>query len=878
MIKPPVVILSLVAIIAALPFRAGAQDAGAALDRTTSRYEANAKLAQQALAKGDDLFARKHYDEAVQQYKFAVDNLPDASTTASLRRRALSSLGEACVRLGEQRITEGRFDDATAAAKTILNYDPNYRPAVELLAHMEDRRYFNHGVGPKFEDKVHEVQRLFVEAKGFYDTARWDLAYKRCDQILDIDPYNTAARHLQEDIEAAKSKYADEAYSETRSLLLWQVTKEWETAPKKYINRQAVYINTNTNTNNNEAIQIKLQRIVIPSLKLTDAKVSDALNFLHTKSVDLDSSETEPSKRGVNFFLKLTGASGGAAALPAPAPEAAPPAEAVPGLPTAAPIVAPAQSTSLADKRITLSLNNIPLGEALRYVCELAGLKYKVEAYAVTIVPLSEPTTNLVTKEYKVPPGFLTTNGPTTPGLLNGPPGGGIPGGAAPGGAVGAPLAPSAIPTRPSAMDYLKNAGVIFGPNASAEFIPSNSKLVVRNTEEQMDLVDRIVDALNAATPSQVSIMSKFVEIEQTNYKELSFDYSLGTGNIGKIEYSGGNTIAPTTTFPFTNIFGGGQVTSALRSGGEAITGDAIDTLLNPSVAPPGTAAPATFALAGVVTSAQFQAIIRLLNQRRGVDLLSAPSVTTKSGQRAVIEVVVEFRYPTEFEPPKVPNINAVYGGVVVGGGGGGVGGGALNGAGYTPVTPTTPTTFETRNTGVTLEVEPTVGADGETIDLNLSPQVVEFDGFVNYGSPIYGPPTPIFSPLPPFAQIGTGPATIITANTINQPVFDTRKVTTSVSVWDNQTVIIGGLVREDVQTVNDKVPGLGDLPILGRFFRSDVDQHTKRNLVMFVTAHLVNPAGDAVHAEDEQEEDVAPSRPPELPVTPELPDLPAEK
>ena len=48
------------------------------------------------------------------------------------------------------------------------------------------------------------------------------------------------------------------------------------------------------------------------------------------------------------------------------------------------------------------------------------------------------------------------------------------------------------------------------------------------------------------------------------------------------------------------------------------------------------------------------------------------------------------------------------------------------------PVTPTTPTAFETRNTGVTLEVEPVVGPDGITIDLNLVPQVVEFEGFIN--------------------------------------------------------------------------------------------------------------------------------------------------
>ena len=74
----------------------------------------------------------------------------------------------------------------------------------------------------------------------------------------------------------------------------------------------------------------------------------------------------------------------------------------------------------------------------------------------------------------------------------------------------------------------------------------------------------------NSGTPNQTSIESKFVDIAQTNNKDLNFDYSLGTGNIGNIHYSGGNTTSPTTTFPFTNLFGGGQVASGIRSGGQA--------------------------------------------------------------------------------------------------------------------------------------------------------------------------------------------------------------------------------------------------------------------------------------------------------------------
>ncbi len=122
-----------------------------------------------------------------------------------------------------------------------------------------------------------------------------------------------------------------------------------------------------------------------------------------------------------------------------------------------------------------------------------------------------------------------------------------------------------------------------------------------------------------------------------------------------------------------------------------------------------------------------FQVVLRALDQKKGVDLLDAPRVTTKSGQRAVIEIVREFRYPTEFDPPQIPQNF----------GGSGSGGSATTAIRSSRSRPTTPTAFETRNTGVTLEVEPTVGSDNYTIDLNLVPQVVEFEGFINYGSPI---------------------------------------------------------------------------------------------------------------------------------------------
>lgn len=66
-------------------------------------------------------------------------------------------------------------------------------------------------------------------------------------------------------------------------------------------------------------------------------------------------------------------------------------------------------------------------------------------------------------------------------------------------------------------------------------------------------------------------------------------------------------------------------------------------------------------------------------------------------------------------------------------------------------------------------------------------------------------------------------------------------------TVWDGQTVAMGGLIREDVQDVEDKVPILGDIPILGRLFQSKAEDHFKRNLMIFVTAKLIDPSGEPI-------------------------------
>ncbi len=83
-------------------------------------------------------------------------------------------------------------------------------------------------------------------------------------------------------------------------------------------------------------------------------------------------------------------------------------------------------------------------------------------------------------------------------------------------------------------------------------------------------------------------------------------------------------------------------------------------------------------------------------------------------------------------------------------------------------------------------------------------------------------------------------------------PDFTVRQVVTTVNIWDNQTVVIGGLISSDTASTKDKVPVLGDLPLVGNLFQSSSKTITKKNLMIFVTATIVDPAGNRVHSDDE--------------------------
>jgi general secretion pathway protein D len=800
-------------------------------EREQIRRQENLKKAERLITRAERAQKDKNLKEAYKDYIEVLTLIPAGSATAAERQSVVNDFSKTAVAYARELIARGNYAEAENVAKTVLapEFNPTYKPAANLLSQLE-KGNFNTTLEPAFAAKRDDVAKLLNEAEGYYATGRFDLAIKRYEQVLNLDNYNIAARNGMELVNKQRTAYYDEAYNETRSRMLWEIDRVWERPVRKRSangrSSETAQFLVQTAPASRDAILKKLNDIQLDRVDLQDVSIREAVEYLRQKSRDLDRSSEDPRSRGVNIVLRL------------PSAGIQPVEASLPGE-TTQPIAPSVNENS----KITMTLRNVPMVEAIRYLTEIANLRYRVDPFAVSIVPFTENTDELFTKEYRVSPSFI----PATSGTDAGP---AIPG--------SQPVSDGnqRIKGVRNATEYLKQQGVPFPEGAFAQYIPAGSRLIVRNTQEALETVDTLVEGEMGVPPTQVEIESKFVEISQSNVNELGFDWLLGPFSIGGGVYGdGGTRVGDISTpqnynnFPFGAI-GANPVTAGNRSGfgtgaQSAITANSINALLAGVRPGQNFASPGIFGIAGVFTNPQFQMVIRALSQQRGVDLMSAPKVTTKSGFAANIRMTREFPFPTGYSPPVVP----------------GAGGGQNTPATgiisvSTLVTPATPSSFATQDLGISMNVTPQIGADNFTIGLTLEPTVSDFDGFINYGSEVVGPTNVLPTLANNFSGVGTF---VLTPNRIEQPVFSIRSVNTNVTIWDGQTVALGGLIREDVQKVNDKVPILGDIPLAGRLFRSNVDQKIKKNLIIFVSARLMDAQGQPLIQDDEAEEFVEP-------------------
>ena len=817
--------------------------------REMMRRAEKVRQAEELLGSGREAYQDGDYQSAVTSYNEALGVLPGGFATAERRRVLEAHLADATVALSQQFRRTGKYAEAREKLNQVLSIDPNNQRAREEIEYLDDPVRTNPALSYDHTTNVDKVRRFLYTAEGFKNLGLFDDAIREYQKALQVDPYNSAARRGMEVIHQLKADHYRTAFDEARARMLAEVDAAWEMAVPPPIELDGSVVGGLRPSPVGVNIEFKLKNMIIPVVDFDDTTVEEAIDFLRQRAMELDVWELDPVKKGINFVIRKPRIGGGA-------PDAELDVEG--GLGAIDPGSARVKE---------LKLRNVPLSSVLQYICEQARLRFKVDDFAVTLLPIgSAEGEDVLTRKWKVPPTFLNDIGT---------------GGDGDGAADADPFAAdeelgnrSLAPRRPL-KEILQDAGIDFPPGSSAQYIPSTSTLIVSNTPQNLDLVDQLVEDILGGSPKMIRIVTKFVEIAQENSDELSFDWIVtpfGLGGVVSEElFAGGGTMGNgqvrtgadfISPVAFTNIPGipaasnqavTNIVTGSNRSGDTAVTRNSIDSVLNnPNrSAQVNRPAPGILSLTGLFNSGQLQMIMRGLAQKKGTDIMTAPSVTARPGQKATIEIIREFIYPTEYEPPELPNqVGGGFGGQQDFGGGGGGGG--------FPVTPATPTAFETRNTGVTLEIEPNLGPNEYVIDLRFAPEIVEFEGFINYGSPITSPATDAFG----------NPVTVtITENRIEMPVFSSRRVATGITIYDGHTVAVGGLMREDVQDVEDGVPILSDIPLIGRLFKSNAQSHIKSNLIIFVTAKIIDASGKDYRKPNE----VDPSGTPVDPVSTDL-------
>jgi beta-lactamase regulating signal transducer with metallopeptidase domain len=626
-----------------------------------------------------------------------------------------------------------------------------------------------------------ETRTLVQDGKLLYEMGKLDEADAKLKLALKEDPNNKTALYYLKLVADAKHPRATELHkANTRPESL--------PVPKPFPRTNLVYTSQGRQT-----LISKLDRIRLDSVKYDGLPLGEVIIKLSDEARKRD-----PDKHGINFLINQGLDTGGAPAPTTPqlGPDGNP-------LPTPPPEQVDVSAIPI---KINPPLTNIRLADVLDAIVKVAEhpIKYSIEDYAVVFSVRGREINPLYVRTFKVDPNTLLE------GLHL---------------AKGQAWSSGVEKVAGALRDYFVQAGVdldpIKHPGKALFFNDRQGMLVVRATLEDLDIIEAAIPVLNYVPP-QITLKVKVVAVPQSDPKALGFDWYLGSvlmtnGSTGPETGSGASSnrepapAKPPGAFPAIPHAGTtnepGEVAHSLPSGRR--TGDST-----------------SFTLSGILTDPQFRTVIKALEQRQGVELVSQLGAVVISGRQVQCKTTDTHSLvrinERALKPPGMATTNDDESSFYV---------------------------TEPMECGVTLDVRPTVLEDGYTIRMPVIGTVVEFLG---YGD----------ARTNRVAVYVNGRQKWLHASL---PIFRTQQMSSTLNVYEGQTLVLGGLLSERTAVFKDQVPVLGDLPWLGRLFRREGQTTEKRSLLIFITPTIIDPAGNRVHSDNDLPftRDAIPRQPP---------------
>ena len=620
-----------------------------------------------------------------------------------------------------------------------------------------------------------------------YNQGRYEEAIRTFDSVLVFDPYNPGAisykKRAYERIGVRESRKTTVVRAEAISA----IGSAWNDEPNQVKVRALKEGSADAADEESvDAVINSLKTTIIPVLDLAEATVEEVLQFFAETSRDNSASGSD-----IDFLLV-------------------------------------GMEFAEADNNITLSVDDMSIYEALQYVAEMASLKFEIDRELVIVMPANYvPYARLVMRSYDIIPevGADMTSAVDSNG------GGDDLFGASSAGAGAGPIDVSGFFSL-----------IDFPEGATAVFQPRFNKLFVKNTAKNLMAIETVLDAFEEEAiqrrSQQVEIEAKFVEFSEGGLEELGFDWTVyGNGTVGSFEFDGENNyyqkttafadsaaVANETTWPIDPVTNPDGTATPIYT--DPVTGQTLivspnrnaqnlfgaaqreNTTVFDSVGSGILSTLGGTPSAMIIQNGDVDLRIAALEQEGSADVLSAPKVVAKSGTEAFISVAETHRYPQDYD--------------------------VTTGQRTSPVV--RPQDWQDFDMGVSLRVTPTIDSENQVIELDLVPEILVFKGYEDYlvGYNAYD-----------------GGGNNVTANAgdgspflTRMPFFQRRMVATQVIVADGSTVAMGGLIDEKTETFRDQVPFIGDIPYLGRLFRTEGSRQVKRNLTIFVKATQIDPHG----------------------------------
>ena len=632
-------------------------------------------------------------------------------------------------------------------------------------------------VNPLYKKDEFDVEVYFLKAEKFIKSRQYDKARDHLEMILVIDPYNFKAMYMLKNLysklfDTAKLR-TDAEYRGRMAQIKWDYNRK--ISPKLKRGREKL-TEVNIVENGNNKIRDKLQNIIIDRIDLDDATISSVITYLNAESKKLDKTDGA----GINIVLRLN------------------------------------NSTDDNVNRITMSMEEVPFEEILKYVCLATGLKYRIEKHAVIIG--NDSIEKIITEFFTVETDIINSIASDikikqeeefadTQGNI-----------------LGSGFGETNTKelkeiTMDNLMKYFTNRGVPFPEGSKVAWDVRSNILTATNTPDNLRILEKLLKEIDIKIPL-VLIETKFVEIQEGNLKEFGFDWQLDWDTTYKNGAAFGlNQFDPlkvVSSEAEQSNFISGVTPYTTPSNQQVVKGNShilrsygTDYYSNPPTSQGALIKDLTFNLPS--TAAGDGALsfwLYALDQSNLAEVLSAPKVITKSGTTALIRMVEEEYYPSSWNTPSTTmSENAVQ----------------VNG--------TTPEFTDPTDLGIRFEVTPTVNPNNYSILLELHPVRSDMAGWTDYQYNIVS-----------YTSLNSD------FTTYEQPVrmadIQKREVYTKVLVYDGSTTVLGGMVKDNTISVDDLVPIIGRIPIAGRLFRSEYTKAIKTNLLIFVTARLVKPDG----------------------------------